>query len=92
MSKAQFEEQQENFYSRLKDGDEYVNVSMTMDEYVYYTTVGDLEAVEGVDYTVNHVKQKNSKYKEDGKWVAAIKEVSKAKKIQTEIEQKINHK
>jgi hypothetical protein len=87
MSKEQFEIEQENFYSRLKEDEEYATVSMKM--YMLDRIVVDGKREK--DYTIHSIKQNNPKHKEDEN----LKELYKAKKRLnkdiTELEQKLNH-
>jgi hypothetical protein len=88
MSKEQFEIEQENFYSRLKEDEEYATVSMKM--YMLDRLVIDADREK--DYTIHSIKQNNSKHKEDETLKELYKTKRRLNKDITEQEQKINHK
>ena len=76
-----------NFYSELQEGEQYANVSMKFDTFVHFKRQYDEE----LDYTCNHIKQKNKDHREHEPLQYLYKQKSKLTKEITKIEQKLNH-
>lgn len=86
--KQQFmeERQNENFFTRLDEGEEYAIVSMKMEEFHFLRS----GAEDGHHYALHGIKQKNSKYKEDKTLCELYQEQKSVKSKILEREQIIN--
>ena len=76
-----------NFYTELQEKEQYANVSMKIDVFASFKRMYDDE----LDYTVNHIKQKNKSHKDNEQLINLYKQKSKLTKEITKIEQKLNH-
>ena len=76
-----------NFFTELREKEQYANVSMKLDVYDVFYRMFDPE----IDFTLNHIKEKNSKQKEDILLCELYKERSILQKKIIKREQEINH-
>jgi len=76
-----------NFYTELREGDQYANVSMTFEVFTHFKRQHCAE----IDFTCNHIKQKNKSHKEHEVLMELYKQKSKISKEISKIEQKLNH-
>ena len=76
-----------DFYTELQEKEQYANVSMKIDMLADLRRIYDNE----LDYTVNHIKQKNKDHREHEPLQDLYKQKSKLTKEITKIEQKLNH-
>jgi len=76
-----------HFFTDLREGEEYANVSMSIGVYIDFKARYEDEK----DYTVNHIKQVNKSHKEHEGLIALYKEKRKLSQEIQKLEQKLNH-
>ena len=76
-----------HFFTDLREGEEYANVSMRMNVFIDFKRQYDDE----IDYTLNNIKQVNKAHKENEALSELYKERRKIKQEIEKIEQKLNH-
>lgn len=75
-----------NFYTSLREKEQYANVSLRLD--LYYQIVANCEVE--YDYTMNHIKEVNPIYNQDELLCELYKQRSKISKEIIKREQELN--
>ena len=75
------------FFQELREGEQYANVSVTLEVYQEIRNV----YLEEEDFKLNHIKQKNSKLNEDPLLCDLYKKRSKLSREITKEEHKLNN-
>lgn len=75
------------FFQELREGEQYVNVSVTMEVYQEIRNV----YLEEEDYRLNHIKQKNSTFNDNPLLCEMYKKRSKINREIAKEEHKINN-
>ena len=76
-----------HFFTDLREGEQYVNISISFRSYLDFKARYEDEK----DYTVNHIKQVNKAHKEHEGLSALYKEKRKLSQEIQKLEQKLNH-